>query len=382
MQQSTNLEIGKKLEGSEASVSKFLNSQFDALEAKQALSQSQDSLIAALPPSPMRLSDACKVVVNATQPPLMSLARIAAASHLGIGCDVSCVLPLKKTTLEDGSMMSVSGQDTSEEVDLDVKLAKIYLGSPKTDADLSKKDKSMVIAPFFDVDRFCVDKCVDLQAKAVTAVRASEEVPRTAVLPCSQAQCSTVTLAPDHSPKIPSLQGAVGACSSTEGITADSANKSAKLKCVAPIPTSFSLSPEIPMDLSPLDTVGACSSVERLEADNANTSPPTPSDMSISPETSHGHPPQGVVGASSNAGCPIAATTTSSSCSSDESPARRLFPVFSRSMSQDTKGSKKLSRKLKSSRRVSRVGASEEKQTLMLHFYKKELSKEGDVDRL
>ena len=61
-------EAGFFIENSDASVTVFLYSQFDALESKQWLSQSQDSWIAALPHSPKKLSDACKLVLNALLP--------------------------------------------------------------------------------------------------------------------------------------------------------------------------------------------------------------------------------------------------------------------------------------------------------------------------
>ena len=65
------------------------------------------------------------------------------------------------------------------------------------------------------------------------------------------------------------------------------------------------------------------------------------------------------------------------------SPAMKLFPVFQRRQdsSQGALRSKRLSKKLKTSRRVSRTAASLEKQSLMLQFYDKEL-KNSDANQL
>ena len=112
-------------------------------------------------------------------------------------------------------------------------------------------------------------------------------------------------------------------------------------------------------------------------------SPPSQVDISISPELPKEHSPHGVVGACSNTECSGPALRSCSTSSSDVSPAKKLFPVFQRGLasSQDALGSKKLSRKLKTSRRVSRVAASLEKQSLLLQFYDKEL-KNSDAEWL
>ena len=198
--------------------------------------------------------------------------------------------------------------------------------------------------------------------------------------PCSPAH-SSITIAPDLSPKLLPFQGAVGACSSTGSIMTDKANMSVPNVKSVPLPKSLPRSPDFPMDLSPQDTVGACSSVESSQAAFAKGSPPSQVEMSISPELPKEHSPHGVVGACSNTECSGPALRSCSTSSSDVSPAKKLFPVFQRGLasSQDALGSKKLSRKLKTSRRVSRVAASLEKQSLLLQFYDKEL-KNSDAE--
>ena len=113
-------------------------------------------------------------------PPLMSLSRVAAAASLGIACDVSAVLPVRRTVDTSNNLPSVDN----------------LVG---TFADMQVGERAECVADQVTVS-VVGEKLTRLKIDGSTAVEI-QVAPSTPKV--------NVTIAPDHSPKVPLLQDTV-----------------------------------------------------------------------------------------------------------------------------------------------------------------------------
>ena len=352
----------------------FLLTAVDEHHANVELSNSKESWLAALPHNPESLRSLSSKAFNRQVPTLMSLSRVVAAARLGLACDVSAVLPRRNPIDTVSSLPDVDrliGTFTELHVDPE---AELRHAASETVAvqDVNEKLEKL-------------------------AIGGSTEIQDTPIIPNA-----IVTHSPDLSPKVPLFQDAVGACSSIGGTKTSNANNtgtavSNAAECDNSLPPKVNVTtPEYsPKTSPPQGAVGACSSTGDVTSSYSNNTRPaasitaeSPSQIAIPPpETSPVNgPTQGGIGACSATGSFRAVRQQSSSTSSssgDDSVGRKLFPVFSsRNASLTSPAGKKLSRKLKKTRRASVVEASEQKQKLLTGYFAPGAIKKADIGHL